>query len=103
MLLILLLLCIASSKNCTQLVQIYSLQTYLEEAWILYGLDKTIQKEILGQSGYLRARANVGMNSLNRHEQKDVRLQLLQQFDPRKVEFNTWLTSGTNTHHKRDQ
>ena len=89
------------TKNCTQLVQIYSLQTHLEEAWILYGLDKTIQKEILGQSGYLRVRANVGMNSLDRHLQKDVRFQLLQQVDPNKVEFNTWLTNTQPRHPKR--
>ena len=89
------------TKNCTQLVQIYSLQTHLEEAWILYGLDKTVQKEILGQSGYLRVRANVGMNSLDRHLQKDVRFQLLQQVDPNKVEFNTWLTNTQPRHPKR--
>ena len=87
--------------NCTQLVQIYSLQTFLDEAWILYGLDKTVQGEILGQSGYLRVRANVGMNSLDRHEQKDVRFQLLQKVDPKKVEFLTWLTSGNSRHPKR--
>ena len=82
-------------------MQIYSLQTHLEEAWILYGLDKTVQKEILGLSGYLRVRANVGMNSLDRHLQKDVRFQLLQQVDPKKVEFNTWLTNTQPKHPKR--
>ena len=75
------------TENCPQLVKIYSLQTYLKEAWILYGLDKTVQNEILGQSGYLSLRANTGLTGLGRHERKDVGVQLLQQFDSQRVEF----------------
>ena len=76
------------TENCPQMVEIYSLQTYLEEAWILYGLDKTVQNKILGQSGYLSVRANTGMTGLYRENRKDVCFQLLQQFDPEKVAFN---------------
>ena len=82
------------TENCPQLVQIYSLQTYVKEAWILYGLDKSVQNEILGQSGYLSLRANTGLTGLGRHERKDIRVQILQQFDSDTVEFNTWLTRG---------
>jgi hypothetical protein len=70
------------------------MQTYLKEAWILYGLDKTVQNEILGQSGYLSLRANTGLTGLGLHERKDIRVQILQQFDSDTVEFNTWLTRG---------
>ena len=76
------------TENCPQMVEIYSMQTYLEEAWILYGLDKTVQNECLGQSGYLSVRANMGMTGLYREKRKDVCFQLLQQFDPEKVAFN---------------
>ena len=90
------------TKNCPKLVQIYSLQTYYKaEAWILYGLDKTVQNEILGQSGYLRARANVGLNCCDRYERKDICFQLLQQVDPKRVKFNTWMTRGESRDNER--
>ena len=90
------------TENCPKLAQIYSLQTYYKaEAWILYGLNKTVQNEILGQSGYLRVRANVGLNSCDRHERKDICFQLLEQVDPKKVKFNTWMTRGDSRDHER--
>ena len=64
----------------------------MKETWILYGRDKTVQNEILGQSGYLKVRANMGLTGLGRHEKKDVGVQLLQQFDSKRVDFNTWLS-----------
>ena len=92
------------TKNCPQLVQIYSLQTYYKaEAWILYGLDKTVQNEFLGQSGYLRARANVGLNSCDRHERNEICFQLLQQVDPQRVKFNTWMTRGDSRDWRRER
>ena len=91
------------TENFPQLAQVYSLQTYYKaEAWILYGLDKTVQNEILGQSGYLTARAFMGlnMNNHNRHERKDICFQLLQQVDHQKVKFNTWMTRGDSRDHE---
>ena len=84
-------------------MQIYSLQTHLEEAWILYGLDKTVQNELLGQSGYLRVRANVGLNSCDRHERNEICFQLLQQVDPQRVKFNTWMTRGDSRDWRRER